>query len=267
MTAVDHEVSGELVSFQLRLSFSDALRVEVGSLLSTTEDNEAIGITDGTDNSDNTGLSDRQEVVGVLDGANGVDSDVKRSIGTVLETDRERQTGGKLTVDLGLGGSGTDSTNRETVVKELGGDGIKHFGGNGHALVRQVSEELARGTETLVDFEAVVKVRVVDQTLPADCCTGFLEVRPHDDEEIVLVLLLELKEAVAVFEGHGGVVDGAWSDNDEETVLAVFALDDGAGIGTAFQDRLSRCVGQCDFMLEEVWWGEWVVATDCKRNS
>lgn len=143
-------------------------------------------------------------------------------------------------MDLGLGGSGTDSTDRETVVEELGRDGIEHFGGNGHTLIRQVSEQLARRAETFVDFEAVVDVRVVDQTLPADCCAGLLEVRPHNDKQIVLVFLLELKEAVAVFESHGGVMDGAWSDDDEQAALVgIGALDNSAGLRTALQDCLS----------------------------
>ena len=89
MTAVDHEMSGEVISLQLRLGLSYALRIEVGSLLSATEDNEAIRVADGADNSDNTRLGDGQEVVRMFDRANGINGYFERPVGTVLESDRE----------------------------------------------------------------------------------------------------------------------------------------------------------------------------------
>jgi hypothetical protein len=96
-------------------------------------------------------------------------------------------------VDLGLGGTRTDSTDGQTIGQELGGDCVEHLAGDGHALVGQVDEELARYAETLVDLEAVVDIGVVDQALPADCCAGLLEVRAHDNQQLVGVLLLHLQ--------------------------------------------------------------------------
>lgn len=96
-------------------------------------------------------------------------------------------------MDLGLGGTRTDSTDGQTIGQELGGDCVEHLAGDGHALVGQVDEELARYAETLVDLEAVVDIGVVDQTLPADCCAGLLEVRAHDDQQLIGVLLLHLQ--------------------------------------------------------------------------
>lgn len=181
VAAVNHKTGTHALSRELGLSIRDAGSIVVGALLATAKNNEAIRVTDGSDNGDNTGLSDGQEVVGVLDGANSINSDIERAVGAVLESDGERQTGGKLTVDLGLGGACTDSTDRQTVGQELGGDCVEHLAGDGHALVGQVDEELARHAETLVDLEAVVDVGIVDQTFPADGCAWLLEVRAHHD--------------------------------------------------------------------------------------
>jgi len=203
-------------------------------------------------------------VVGVLDGANGVHGDVEGAVGAVLETDGERQTGGQLTVDLGLGGTGTDCAEGQTIGKELGGDRVQHFTSDGHALVGQVDEELAGDAQTLVDVEAVVEIRVVDQTLPADCCTGLLKVRAHDNEQVILVLLLQLQQPITVLEGHLRVVDRAGADDHHQALLlGVGAVDNRDGLITALQHRLPRLLGQCDLMLEEVGRGEGVVADNC----
>lgn len=264
VAAVDHDTRREAVGFQLGLRLGYALRIVVGAFLSSAEDNEAVGVTDGADDGDDTGLGDGEEVVGVFHRADGVDGDVERAVGAVLETDGEGQTRGQLAVDLGLGGARADSADGEAVVQELGGDGIQHLAGDGHALVRQIGEQLARGAETLVDLEAVIDVGVVDQTLPSDRRTGLLEVRAHDDQQVVAVLLLQLHKAVTVFKGHCGVVDRAGADDYQETLLVrVSAVHDGAGVGAALQDRLARLLGQCDLMLEEVWWGQRVVSPDC----
>ena len=193
VAAVNHKTGTHALSSELSLSICDAGSIVVRALLATAKDNEAIRVTDSPDNGDNTGLSDGQEVVRVLDGANSVNSDIERAVGAVLESDGEGQTGGKLTVDLGLGGACTNSTDRQTVGQELGGDCVEHLAGNGHALVGQIDEQLARYAETLVDLEAVVDIGIVDQTLPADGCTWLFEVRAHHDQQIVGVLLLHLQ--------------------------------------------------------------------------
>jgi hypothetical protein len=152
--------------------------------------------------------------MGVLDGADSVNRDTKRTVCAVLETDGETETTGELTVKLALGGTRTDGTDREHIGKELRRNSIENLGGDGHTLASQVNEELTSKTQTLVDVEATIDIRVVDQTLPANSSTRLLEVRPHDDEELILVLLLCFQEQVTVLECGLGVVDGARTDDD-----------------------------------------------------
>lgn len=87
---------------------------------------------------------------------------------------------------------------------------------------------MSRDTETLVDLVGLVDVRVVDQTLPADGGAWLLEVGAHDDAEVILEFVGEGLEATGIFQCGGGVVDGAGSDDDEETVIAL--LDDFNGL-------------------------------------
>jgi hypothetical protein len=114
--------------------------------------------------------------VGGGSSAHSINSDSDRAVGTVLEADRERNTGCKFTVELGLGGTGTNSTPRNKIGEVLGRDGIEEFGSNGNAAVGKVTEELAGNADTLVNLERAVDLGVVDQTLPANSSTGLLAV-------------------------------------------------------------------------------------------
>lgn len=93
---------------------------------------------------------------------------------TVLEPDRERDTGRELTVKLRLGGTGTDSTPGDEVSDVLGGDGVEKLGSNRNAQVGEIAQELTSEAETFVDLEGSIEVWVVNETLPSDGRTGFL---------------------------------------------------------------------------------------------
>lgn len=110
-------------------------------------------------------------------------------------------------MQLGLGGARPDGADAGQVGQELWRDCVEHLAGNGHAARRQVDEELPADAQALVNLEAVVDVRVVDQALPPDCRSRLLQVGPHDDEQLVLVLLLQCEQLVAVLERCSGVVD------------------------------------------------------------
>lgn len=89
VAAVDHQTRVQTLGLELFARLLDALRIKVCALLSAAEDDKAVIITDRANNGDNTGLCDREEVVGVLDRANGIYSDVQGAICAVLEADWE----------------------------------------------------------------------------------------------------------------------------------------------------------------------------------
>lgn len=262
VAAVDHEARIGVLLQQLLLGLLNALGVVVGALGAAAENDEAVIIADSADNGDDARLGDGQEVVGVLDRANGVNGDAEGAIGAVLEADGEGQARGKLAVQLALGRPGAHGTHAQQIGQELRRDCVQHLARDGHATLGQVDEELARYPEALVDLERVVNVGVVDQALPAHGGARFLEVGAHDDEQLVLVLFLQLQQAVAVFERHLGVVDGAGANNDEEPPLVVAALDDVNGLIAAGDDRLFRLLCLLDLVLQQVGRGQGVVAAD-----
>lgn len=93
---------------------------------------------------------------------------------TILETDREGDTGGKLTVELRFSGTSTNSTPGDEVSDVLGRDGIEELGSDGDTEVSEVAQELTSKAETLVDLEGAIEVGVVNETLPSDGCAWFL---------------------------------------------------------------------------------------------
>lgn len=79
------------------------------------------------------------------------------------------------------------------------------------------------------------------------------------------MLLLLLQEHVAVGKGGFGVMDGAWSNDDQESVVGVGTVDDSCYLFTTIDDSTLGlgCLG--NLMLEEIGWREWVVATNCRN--
>jgi hypothetical protein len=86
---------------------------------------------------------------------------------------------------------------------------------NSQPALVQIEEEPARPAQALVDGEASVEVRIIDQTLPADRGPRLLEVHAHDDAEVGGQLPRQLAQAPAVVEASFRVMDRAGSDDDK----------------------------------------------------
>ena len=99
----------------------------------------------------------------------------ERFVFTVLEADRERDTRGKLTVELRLSGTSTDGTPRDEVSDVLGRDGVEKLGSDGDTEASKVAQELTSKAQTLVNLESSVEVRIIDETLPSDGRARFLQ--------------------------------------------------------------------------------------------
>jgi hypothetical protein len=93
---------------------------------------------------------------------------------TVLEANWEGDTRSELTVELRLGSTSADSTPRDEVRDELGGDGVEKLGSDRDTKACKIAQELTSKAETLVDLEGAVEVWVIDKTLPSDGRAWFL---------------------------------------------------------------------------------------------
>jgi hypothetical protein len=158
-------------------------------------------------------------VVRVRRRADRVDRDLDAAGGAVLEADRHREARGELPVHLALAGSRADRAPGDEVRDELRGDRVEELAACGHPHLGQVEQEAARHAQALVDLEALVELRVVDQALPADDRARLLEVHAHHDQQILAQLLGQALEARRVLAAGGGVVDGAGADHRQQAVV------------------------------------------------
>ena len=94
---------------------------------------------------------------------------------------------------------------------------------------------------------------VVDQPLPAHRRARFLEVNPHDDEEIFPVMLRGADESLRIIQCGGRIVNGAWSDHDEETIVP--PVDDVGDGGSSTEHQRGRFRSDLDFFHQRVWLG------------
>lgn len=169
-----------------------------------------------------TVLGDTHEVVLVAGRADGIDGHAQAAVRTVLEADGERQTGSKLPVQLRLGCAGSNGAKGNEIGEVLWRNGIQHLAGNGHTIGGELDVELASHAQTLVDLEAVVDIRVVDEALPSNGGARFFQIGTHDNAKVLIQFLGETTEATSIFMGRIGVVDGAGAHHDEQAVIALF---------------------------------------------
>ena len=166
-------------------------------------------------------LGHAQELMRMRGGAHGVDRDLHAAVGAVLEADRHREARCELAVHLALGRPRADGAPGDEVRGELRRDRIEELAARRQPELGKIEQDPARATQTLVDHEAPVEVRIVDEPLPADRRARFLEVDAHDDAEVGHVLVGQDPQAAAVLECGARIVDGARpDDHDEPIVLA-----------------------------------------------
>ncbi len=88
------------------------------------------------------------------------------------------------------------------------------------------------------DVVAAVEPGIVDQALPAHRGARLLEVRPHHDQQVFLVLLGLADQPAGVFQAGLGIVDGAGADNDQQAVID--PVHDGADLVPAPRDDVGQ---------------------------
>ena len=137
------------------------------------QDHEAVLVTDGADDGDDAGLGDGQEVVRVATAPMASIATPRATIRAVLEAHGEGQAEASSRCSCDSVVRAPMAPTLRQVGQELRRDSVQHLAGDGHALGGQVHEQLAADPKALVDLEAVVDVRVVDQALPATVVRGF----------------------------------------------------------------------------------------------
>ncbi len=171
--------------------------------------------------------------------------DLHVAVGAVLEADRAGEARRQLAMDLALGGAGADRAPRRPDRRCIAAWSCR--GTRCRPAGRDCSlpsSSAAGQPQALVDVEAAVEVRIVDQALPADGGARLLEIDPHHDLEAVGELFAQVGEALGVVDGRHGIMDRAGADDDQQAVIG--AVQDGVdGVAGAASRRVSpsRCAG------------------------
>jgi len=193
---------------------------------------------------------------------NRIDRHIQRAVRSILKSDRETQPRRQLPVQLTLRRSRAHSAYTKHVREVLRTNRIQHLTCERHALIRQIDEQLARHPQALVDIERAINIRIIDQSLPTHRRPRFLQITPHDNQQIILIFLLHLQQPIAVLQRGIGVVHAARPDDGEQAVFGVFVLDDIDGFGAGGNDGGFGGLGLPDFVLQEFGGDERVVAFD-----
>ena len=142
-----------------------------------------------------TALGDREEVVRLRGRFDGINSHLDVTGRAVFEADRAAQARGELAVCLAFCRPGTDCTPRDQISQVLRADQVEVLGATRYSHFAQVEQQLTCQMQSLVDLEGIVKVGIIDQSLPANGCSRFLEVDPHDDAEVFAQFIGEWLQA------------------------------------------------------------------------
>ena len=128
---------------------------------------------------------------------------------------------------------------------------VKKLRRSGKPELVDVQQELARQAEALVDVVALVQIRVVDESLPADDGSWFLKVGAHHDHEMVRVPIGDLLQSVGVFERCGGVMYRARADDHGNPW--VLAIDDLRHGQPGVSDDVRCAFADADFFEQNRW--------------
>ena len=182
--AVDHQPLGQPGARELLARRLHRRRFVV-RILAAAQDDVAVVVAARLDDRHLAALVHREEVVLLARGEQRVDRDLHVAVGAVLEADRRREAGGQLAVHLAFGGAGADRAPGHEVADVLRRDHVEELAAGRHAGLVDAHQQIARDAQALVDAEAAVEVRVVDQALPAHRGARLLEIDAHQDLELV----------------------------------------------------------------------------------
>ena len=110
-----------------------------------------------------------------------IDRNFDIAIGTVFKADWTRQAGRQLAMDLRFCGAGTNGTPADQVSNILRADHIEKFRTGRQAKFIDIQQQFTRNTQAIIDAEAVIHVRIINQALPADGGARFFEIHAHNN--------------------------------------------------------------------------------------
>src|SRR5271167_3814585 len=87
-------------------------------------------------------------------------------------------------MDLALGSASSNGAPTYQARHILRDNHVEEFSPRWYPHFREVEKKTACQAQTIVDFERLIEMRIVNQALPANGCAWFLEIDPHDNPEV-----------------------------------------------------------------------------------
>jgi len=123
-------------------------------------------------------------------------------------------------VHLALGGARADRAPRHEVADVLRRDHVEELAAGGRAELVDAHQEIARDAQSLVDAEAAVQIRIVDQAFPAHGGARLLEVHAHQQLQLPRMAFPLGRQALGISERGRRIMDRAGPDHHQQTVGA-----------------------------------------------
>jgi hypothetical protein len=145
-----------------------------------------------------------------------VESHAQIAVGSVLEADRHREPARQLAMGLALARACADRRPAHEVGRVLRRDRVEHLAAARQTELVDLTQDGPREAEAGRDVARIVEVRIVDQALPADRRARLLEVRAHDDHQLLAQLDGDTHETAGILVGRSGIMNRARTDDDQE---------------------------------------------------
>ena len=120
---------------------------------------------------------------------------------------------------LAFSGARTNGAPGNQITYVLRRNHVEKLAASGQSEAVNLNQQLACNTQTFVNPEAFVEVRVIDQALPADGGARFLEVNAHHNFQRASVLFALLHEAACVFDGGDRIVNRTRTNHYQQAVV------------------------------------------------
>ncbi len=122
---------------------------------------------------------DSEVLMRVLSRAHGITSNPEAAIGPVLEPHRQVEPADHLTVNLRLAGTCTDRRPAKQVIKIARRQGLQQFGGDRQPARQDIQHQPPRQVQPFGHVTAAIELRIVNQPLPPDGSSWFLDIGAH----------------------------------------------------------------------------------------
>ena len=164
------------------------------------------------------------------------------AFGRVFEANRHREAAAQFTVNLALGGSGSDCNPACHICNVLRKLKIKVFAGGWESELVDIEKEFPSKPESFIDVVALVQIRVINKPLPADAGSRLFEISTHENDELVFEAAGVGQELFGVFEDGLWVVDATGTDDHDQPVVSSVdgVRDRVAGVGNSSRDVVSE---------------------------